>query len=128
MALIQVRMRRDEEWQPDDRLILLRGPENGGELDDPVEVGARPVGPAPDSAAPIAMDVQHLPVTAGRSPVLSLGVAVEDALGNRSPVFQSFCRLADAPRGPRNLSLAATATPNQALLTFDPSPDVVQEY
>ena len=55
---------------------------------------------------------------------LPVGVKVRDACGNVSDVFETVVQLHDPPRGARNLQVAATASPLQARLTWDKSPDV----
>lgn len=55
---------------------------------------------------------------------LPLGVRVRDSVGERSDVLEGVALLNDAPRGARNLQVAATDNDNEALLSWSASPHV----
>lgn len=67
---------------------------------------------------------RYRPTSGGKSAQLPVGVRVADAAGNESAVTETLVQLDDAPIGARDLAVAATATPNEAALTWTQSPDI----
>lgn len=127
MAQLTVRVPLDDTHASTDRLQLRVGSGDRLTLAQSTPVGGRllldeAIGSAADLAGGEVREltVDHLPP--GGDAVLAVGVAVADAVGNVSPLYETFARLTDHPDGVDTRPVETTGLPNQALLTWTPSP------
>lgn len=118
-------------WADDDQLVVLVGTLNAADL-----ASSTPAGGTEHARVDIAdaltadggdvvieIDYSATPGTCGTLPV---GIALEDALGNRSITweYQGILNVRTAPIGVSRPTAAATANPNEAQLAWEGSESI----
>ncbi len=130
MARIRLSVPKIGSWQDDDRLVVLVGTENAADLASSTPPGGTVagryrIGDHLDAEGDdVVVELTLTPTD--KCATLPIGVAVEDPAGNRSITweYQGRLQLQDPPAGVGRPAASATANPNEALLTWDVSPDI----
>lgn len=130
MAIVRANAAVLESWVPGDRVRLLIGSENASSLAASTPAGGTVVADsavgtlAAAGATSGGKTVERRVLPEDKCAVLPIGVDAADAPGNDSAEFETWVQLNDAPDAATDPLLAATANPNEALLTWTASPDV----
>lgn len=116
-------------WQDSDELVVLVGTENAASLAASDPVGGSIVRTVTVANAKLTADPQQVRIEYDYAPTdkcatLPVGLAIRDPAGNTSAVSEDLIQLRDPPLGVGRPTAAATVNPNEALLTWDLSPDV----
>lgn len=126
MARLRLTITIDAGWQPDDELLLMVGTENAVDLAASVPAGGEIVQRlvVGEAQAGETVVLEHEHFSQDKCATLPVGVAIKDTQGNVSVADEHLLALRDPPVGVGRPDVAATANPNEALLTWVESPDV----
>ena len=121
MAVFTLSISIDPSWSASDELVVMAGTENADSLAASTPAGGTEVyreAIGVRAGLTGTMTIEFEVFTNDPSAVIPLGVKLADQAGNESSVFETFDRARDAPDSAGRPAVAATANPNEALITW----------
>ncbi len=129
MARLKLTGTLDPAWLDTDALVVLVGTENAASLAASTPPGGTvvktlSVAEAREGAAPTTYRIEYDYAPTDKCATLPVGIAAQDASGNRSAAVEDLIQVRDPPLGVDRPTASATANPNEATIAWALSTDV----